>query len=129
MTPVTWARQQCSATTASRITISFETGIARREPARQQTALAGALQYRRFVCQDATKAGMDPEAARAEAIKNSMFPGGALMYLTGTDRIHRLRRQMTARWGNGFSLRRFHDTFLSHGSIPVTLIARLMAAD
>jgi uncharacterized protein (DUF885 family) len=27
------------------------------------------------------------------------------------------------------SLKRFHDTFLSHGAIPVPLIARLMAAE
>jgi hypothetical protein len=71
-------------------------------------------------------AGMDAGGARGEAIKNSMFPGGALMYLMGTNRIHQLRREMSTQWGDGFSLRRFHDSFLSFGSIPVTLIAGLM---
>ncbi len=70
------------------------------------------------------RAGMSPDSARAEAVKNSMFPGAALMYLFGTDAIHELRRELSER--PGFDLRAFHDTFLSHGSIPVALIAREM---
>lgn len=70
-------------------------------------------------------AGMPAAAAQAEAVKNSMFPGAALMYLMGTDRIHRLRRDLAAR-GNGWSLRAFHDRFLAYGSIPVELIAESM---
>jgi uncharacterized protein (DUF885 family) len=69
---------------------------------------------------------MPPAAARAEATKNSMFPGAALMYLTGTDAIHALRRELAAR--PGFSLRTFHDRFLAHGSLPVALIAKAMRA-
>jgi uncharacterized protein (DUF885 family) len=72
------------------------------------------------------RAGMAPGAARGEAVKNSMFPGGAMMYLIGTDRIMALRQEMEWRWGSQFSLRRFHDEFLSYGSIPVTLIADAM---
>jgi uncharacterized protein (DUF885 family) len=71
--------------------------------------------------------GMTPAAARSEATKNSMFPGTALMYLTGTDAIHRLRRELAAR--PGFQLRTFHDRFLAHGSIPVALIAEAMRAE
>lgn len=77
----------------------------------------------------AEEAGMAPEAAMGEAVKNSMFPGAALMYLIGTDQIHALRRAVAAREGERFSLRRFHDRFLSHGSVPVALIARAMLAD
>ncbi len=65
--------------------------------------------------------GMLQAAARAEAVKNSMFPGTALMYLMGTDGIHQLRRDMAAR--PGFELRAFHDQLLSYGSIPVALAA------
>jgi uncharacterized protein (DUF885 family) len=68
--------------------------------------------------------GMVPAAARAEAVKNSMFPGTALMYLMGTDGIHQLRRDMAAR--PGFDLRAFHDRLLSYGSIPVALAANAM---
>jgi len=71
------------------------------------------------------RVGMSPEAARDEAVKNSMFPGAALMYLVGTDLIHALRRSLAAR--PGFELRRFHDRFLSHGSVPVALIRDLMS--
>lgn len=69
-------------------------------------------------------AAMPAEAARAEAVKNSMFPGAALMYLTGNEAIHRLRAAMRAR--PGFILREFHGRLLSYGSVPVPLIAREM---
>lgn len=69
---------------------------------------------------------MPAAAAMAEAVKNSMFPGAAVMYLMGRDAIHRLREDMVAMEGRHFSLERFHDSFLSHGSIPVSLIATAM---
>jgi uncharacterized protein (DUF885 family) len=72
------------------------------------------------------RVGMAPEAAQAEAVKNSMFPGAAMMYLLGTDQIHDLRRDLSAR--PGFNLRRFHDRFLSYGSVPVALVAATMRA-
>jgi uncharacterized protein (DUF885 family) len=71
-------------------------------------------------------AGMSEAAARGEAVKNSMFPGGAVMYLSGTDAIHALRERVAAREGSGFDLARFHDAFLSHGSVPVALVAEAM---
>lgn len=70
------------------------------------------------------RVGMTPEAAHAEAVKNSMFPGAALMYRAGTDLIHRLRRDLAAR--PGFDLRAFHDRVLSYGSVPVPLICAAM---
>lgn len=73
-----------------------------------------------------TEAGMTPAAAHAEAVKNSMFPGAALIYLIGTDQIHDLRRTLAAQQGGRFNLRTFHDRFLSFGSLPVALIARTM---
>jgi len=71
-------------------------------------------------------AGMSPAAAHGEAVKNSMFPGAAMMYLVGTDAIHDLRKQVAARLGDHFDLRTFHDRFLAYGSIPVSLIAEEM---
>jgi hypothetical protein len=70
------------------------------------------------------RAGMTSDAARAEAVKNSLFPGTALMYLVGTELIHRLRRDLARR--KGFDLRRFHDGLLSYGSVPVSLIGAAM---
>jgi uncharacterized protein (DUF885 family) len=74
------------------------------------------------------EAGMSPAAALGEAVKNSMFPGAAMMYLIGTDAIHALRRDVAAREGAGFSLRSFHDRFLTFGAIPVTLVREAMLA-
>lgn len=89
------------------------------------------LHQRRFSIDDASRfyqehALMPGGAARAEAVKNSMFPGSAMMYLVGTDLVHQLRAGIGEAPSSGFSLRRFHDAFLSYGSIPVTLIGRLM---
>lgn len=72
--------------------------------------------------------GMNAQAAHAEAVKNTMFPGAAMIYLIGQDAIRDLRREMAARAGSAFNLRRFHDRFLSYGSIPVALIAAAMRA-
>lgn len=70
-----------------------------------------------------------PEAASwGEAVKNSMFPGAAMIYLIGHDAIHDLRKQMQAEQGEAFDLKGFHNAFLSHGSIPVALIAEQMRA-
>lgn len=69
------------------------------------------------------EAGMSSAAAEGEAVKNSMFPGAALMYLVGTDMIHELRRDLLAALGDAFELRSFHDAFLSYGSVPVALVA------
>ncbi|MEO8361282.1 MAG: DUF885 family protein, partial [Vicinamibacteria bacterium] len=69
---------------------------------------------------------MSPVAAMSEAVKNSMFPGAAVMYLMGRDAIHRLRSEMKVFQGDAFSLKAFHDEFLSFGSIPVSLIAAAM---
>ncbi|MFC1661767.1 DUF885 family protein, partial [Gemmatimonadota bacterium] len=71
-------------------------------------------------------AGMGREAAEGEAVKNSMFPGAAVMYLSGTDAIHDLRKEMSGLQGRGFDLRSFHDKFLSYGSIPVCMVAAQM---
>jgi uncharacterized protein (DUF885 family) len=72
------------------------------------------------------EAGMPASAARSEAIKNSMFPGAATMYLVGTEAIHDLRGQMAEREGTDFALRAFHDHVLQYGAIPTALIAEDM---
>jgi hypothetical protein len=71
---------------------------------------------------------MNAGAARSEVVKNAMFPGAAVIYFVGSSRIHDLRSDLERRRGVAFDLRRFHDEFLSHGSIPVALIAQRMLA-
>jgi len=69
-----------------------------------------------------SRVGMSVAAARGEAVKNSLFPGAACMYLLGWRTIWQLRHELQAR----MSLREFHDRLLSFGSVPVSLIARAM---
>ncbi len=81
----------------------------------------------RFSLDDAARlyeerAGMSSAAARAEAVKNSMFPGAGLIYLVGSDLIRRLRAQAEVRQGSAFDLRAFHDRLLKQGSLPIALI-------
>jgi len=69
------------------------------------------------------RVGMSDSAAHAEAVKNSLFPGTACMYLAGWDGIWRLRRE--SRSAN-MTLRQFHDRLLAFGSVPVSLVGRTM---
>jgi Bacterial protein of unknown function (DUF885) len=77
----------------------------------------------------AEQVGMSAEAARAEAVKNSMYPCTAIMYWLGTQGIHDLRDEMKRREGARFSLRRFHGQLLGFGSIPVPLVTRMLTTD
>jgi uncharacterized protein (DUF885 family) len=76
----------------------------------------------------ARETAMSPAAAKSEAVKNSMFPGAAMMYLIGTDAIWDLRRAVAEKEGSDFSLQVFHDRFMSYGAIPVALIGEAMMA-
>jgi uncharacterized protein (DUF885 family) len=69
------------------------------------------------------RVGMLPPVALAEAVKNSLFPGSACMYLAGWDGIWQLRRRLHH---GGTSLRQIHDRLLSFGSVPVSLVGRAM---
>jgi hypothetical protein len=66
----------------------------------------------------AERVGMPTAAAQAEAVKNSLFPGTACMYLAGWEGIRNLRSA-----AQPASLREFHDRLLSFGSVPVALVA------
>ena len=72
------------------------------------------------------RVGMSAGASRDEAVKNTMFPAAAMMYLIGSDAIVNLRSEIQAKHGDRFNLKKFHDTFLSYGSVPVSLIAESM---
>jgi hypothetical protein len=72
------------------------------------------------------RVGMAGGAAAREVTRTAMFPGTAVMYWLGTQGIHSLRAQRQRAEGRDFSLRAFHDRFLSYGSIPVAAVAQLM---
>jgi uncharacterized protein (DUF885 family) len=73
-----------------------------------------------------SQAGMNADFALREAVKNSMFPGAAMMYLYGSDRIKNFRSEVASRMGAAFNLQQFHDQFLSYGSVPVELVCQAM---
>lgn len=70
--------------------------------------------------------GLPEAAALSEVTKASMLPATPIMYWIGTQGIHDLRAAVQRREGAAFSLKRFHDTLLSWGSIPVPLVSKLM---
>ncbi len=72
--------------------------------------------------------GMNGAAARNEAVKNSMFPGAAIMYWLGLDGIHQARLARATRDGDRFDLRAFHQEILAMGAIPVPMIVERMNA-
>ena len=72
------------------------------------------------------QAAMPTLAAHMEAVRNSMFPGAALMYFVGRDAIHELRSDVASALGDRFRPRTFHDTLLGWGSVPVAVIADAM---
>jgi hypothetical protein len=86
----------------------------------------GTMSFEDAVRLYAEEVGIEPAAARAEAVKNSMFPCTALMYWLGTQSILDLRDTVKRQQSQAFSLKSFHDELLGYGSIPVPLITRLM---
>jgi uncharacterized protein (DUF885 family) len=66
------------------------------------------------------------DSARMEVARISMFPGTGVAAWLGASEIHALREEAQGLSGAAFSLKAFHDAFLAHGSIPVSLaVARL----
>jgi uncharacterized protein (DUF885 family) len=47
-------------------------------------------------------------------------------YFTGFTEIYDLRSELKAKQGDQFSLKKFHEEFLSYGSSPVRYIRKLM---
>ncbi len=70
--------------------------------------------------------GMTQKAAYNEVVKNSTFPCTGSMYLLGFDGIMNLREEMTLKEGSNFNMQRFHNSLLSFGSVPVSMIRREM---
>jgi hypothetical protein len=68
---------------------------------------------------------LEESAARREAERGTFDPSYVL-YSLGKLAILKLRDDWKAREGNAFSLRRFHDTLLGNGTVPVGLHRNLM---
>jgi uncharacterized protein (DUF885 family) len=69
------------------------------------------------------QAGLGDTDALIETDRYIAWPGQALTYKVGQREIERLRREIAARDGAAFDLRRFHDELLGHGSLPLATLA------
>jgi len=69
------------------------------------------------------KTGLSNTDAVIETDRYIAWPGQALSYMTGMREIRRLRRELEARDGAKFDLKRFHDELIGHGSLPLATLA------
>ena len=72
--------------------------------------------------------GFERPAALAEVKRYTSTPTYQLSYLFGRHMIERLRDDVRAAQGADFDLRRFHDTLLYGGTMPVSYARRLFEA-
>ena len=70
------------------------------------------------------RTGLSETDAVIETDRYIVWPGQALSYMTGMREIRRLRRELEARDGTAFDIRRFHDELIGHGSLPLATLAR-----
>ena len=68
---------------------------------------------------EATQLARPP--AEREAMRGAFDPGYGC-YTLGKLLVKRLRRDAEREWGAAFSLRRFHDALLAHGSPPLAIL-------
>ena len=71
---------------------------------------------------------MEELPARKEAMRGTFDPM-YLNYTLGKLMILKLREDFLARTGDAFSLRRFHDEFLSFGAPPIPLVREMMLGE
>jgi uncharacterized protein (DUF885 family) len=79
----------------------------------------------KFIMQNAY---YEEKPAHSEAMRGTADPG-YLYYSLGKLMILKLREDWKAQEGSAYSLKRFHDELLSHGSPPLPLLRRLMLKD
>ena len=70
---------------------------------------------------------MPPGFVDAEVDRYIAVPGQALGYLVGQREILRLREDARSRLGAAFDLRDFHSAVLDHGSVPLTVLGRIVS--
>ena len=74
------------------------------------------------------EAFLEEASARREAERGTFDPSYVL-YAAGKLMILKLRDDYKAKTGASFSLRRFHDELLGHGTVPLWLHRALLLGD
>ncbi len=70
----------------------------------------------------------DARLARTEALR-ATFDLGYPTYTLGKLQILKLRNDYEAQEGENFSLKKFHDTMLDNGMLPIRLLREIMLKD
>jgi Uncharacterized protein conserved in bacteria len=73
--------------------------------------------------------GFEHANAQAEVFRYTYTPTYQLSYLLGKVLLLQLRADEQHRLGDRFSLKRFHDTLLNNGSLPISFHRRLLAEE
>jgi uncharacterized protein (DUF885 family) len=89
----------------------------------------GAWSYDDAVKWYVANAGVDRDTAVGEVSRFALGPGQAFDYAVGKTQIEDLLAQYQAKKGSAFDLEAFHDDLLSHGTVPVSIIASEMLAE
>jgi uncharacterized protein (DUF885 family) len=75
------------------------------------------------------RAAVDTGTAQGEVSRFGLGPGQAFDYAVGKTQIDELLALYKAKKGSALDLQQFHDDLLSHGSAPVSIIAKEMLAE
>jgi uncharacterized protein (DUF885 family) len=74
------------------------------------------------------EAFLEEGSARREAERGTFDPS-YILYTAGKLMLLKLREDVKAKEGNGFTLRRFHDDLLANGTVPIWLHRSLMLGE
>jgi uncharacterized protein (DUF885 family) len=89
----------------------------------------GLIGFEEAVDRLVAETGFERPAALAEVKRYTSSPTYQLSYLFGRHMIERLKADVERREGRAFSLKRFHDTLLYGGTMPVSYARRLFDVD
>src|SRR2546426_2111921 len=78
-----------------------------------------AIRPSKFFRENAAKTDQD---IIVEVDRYIVWPGQALGYKMGELKIRELRTKAERQLGSGFDIRKFHDTVLGHGAVPLDML-------
>jgi len=75
----------------------------------------------------AQNTGFTVDSSRGQIARYVVWPGQSTAYMVGMLELLALREQMQNAQGDGFSLAAFHDIVLNSGSVPLAILADIVA--